>query len=70
MRKIGKIIVILLYFDMVIFLIYPLFLKKMWNADKLDEKSIKKLKKILYVWLGLVAIAVVLLGIIVILEMN
>ncbi len=42
----------------------------MWNADKIDEKSIKKLKKILYVWLGLVAIAFVLLWIIVILEMN
>lgn len=65
-----KIIVIFLYFDMVIFLIYPLFLQKMWNADKIDEKSIKKLKKILYVWLGLVAIAFVLLWIIVILEMN
>lgn len=39
----------------------------MWNADKIDEKSIKK---ILYVWLGLVAIAFVLLWIIVILEMN
>ena len=60
----------MLYFDMVIFLIYPLFLKKMWSVDKLDEKSIKKLKKILYIWLGLVAIAFVLLGVFVILEMN
>ena len=65
-----KIIVIFLYFDMVIFLIYPLFLKKMWSVDKLDEKSIKKLKRILYIWLGLVAIAFVLLGVFVILEMN
>ena len=42
----------------------------MWSVDKLDEKSIKKLKKILYIWLGLVAIAFVLLGVFVILEMN
>ena len=38
--------VILFYIIIVIFLLYPLFLKKMWKIDKVDEKSFKKLKKI------------------------
>lgn len=42
----------------------------MWKIDKVDEKSFKKLKKILFVWLGLVAIDIVLLGIIIILNMK
>lgn len=59
------IIVISFYIIIVIFLLYPLFLRKMWRIDKIDENSVKKLKKILFIWLGLVVIAIVLLGIIV-----
>lgn len=62
--------VILLYVILIIFLIYPLFLKKMWNVDEINDDSIKKLKKILSRWIGLAIIAIVLLEIIVIINMT
>lgn len=60
-----KILVVLFYVVMAIFVGYPLFLGKMWNVKELDEMAYKKLKTILFIWIGILFVLLLLLGIII-----